>query len=34
MVDDKWTEREAYHWAGYVLNGVVEVVPQGALAQV
>ena len=32
MMDDEGTEREAYHWAGYVLNGVWRwEVPQGAL---
>jgi CHAT domain-containing protein len=33
MTDDEGTEQEAYHWAGYVLNGVWRwEVPRGALA--
>ncbi|KIM78911.1 hypothetical protein PILCRDRAFT_579510 [Piloderma croceum F 1598] len=33
MMDDEGIEREAYHWAGYVLNGVWRwEVPRGALA--
>jgi len=32
MTDDEGAEQAAYHWAGYVLNGVWRwEIPQGAL---